>query len=96
MLTEEQIRKYTKSRIAAAQVAVQHAQDALGTACSMLSALQYGNPTYQKGHKLYDQVHAFWYKIDDLYHNPKVRLDPLNIEAIEKQLDDGAHRPPQP
>jgi len=95
MLTEEQIRQYTKAHIAAARTAVHEAQDALGRACSMLSPLEYGSPTHQKASKLYDQVHAFWYKVDGLYNNPKVRLDRDNIAAIEKQLDADAHRRPQ-
>ena len=58
----------------------------------MLSPLEYGSATHQKASKLYDQVHALWYKIDGLYHNPKVRLDRDNIAAIERQLDADAHR----
>jgi hypothetical protein len=95
MLTDEQIRQHTKARVAAARTAVHEAQDALGRACRMLSPLEYGSPTHKRASKLYDQVHALWYKVDGLYENPKVRLDRRNIEAIEKQLEDEPHRRPQ-
>lgn len=85
--TEEQIKAATQARIRQALAAIQSAQDQLSTACQMLSALEYGNPTYQKASKLYDSVHAFWYKVDGLQHHPKVRLDRTNIEALARRLD---------
>lgn len=86
-LTDDQIRQATQARIAQALAHVQRAQDALGRACSMLSALEWGDPTYKKAGKLYDQVHALWYVVDGLRHNAKVRLDRTNIEALEQSLD---------
>lgn len=89
-LTDAQIRAATQARLQQALAAVQRAQDELGTACQCLSALEWGDPAYQQASKLYDQVHAFWYVIDGLRHHRKVRLDRLNIEAIERRSSDPA------
>lgn len=85
-LTEEQIKAATAARIRQALAAVQRAQDELGTACQCLSPLEWGDPTYRKAQKLYDEVHAFWYVVEGLTFNPKVRLDRVNIAALEKAV----------
>lgn len=88
--TEEQIRAATVARIQAAQDALQRAQDALGDACSHLSALQWGSPAWKRASKLYDQVHAHWYVVQALHHHRKVRIDPTNIEALGRRLAEKA------
>lgn len=88
-LTDDEIRQHTQARINQALAHVQRAQDELGKACSMLSALEWGNPAYKKAGKLYDNVHAFWYVVDNLRHNRKVRLDRTNIAAIEQRSSQG-------
>ena len=31
-------------------------------------------------------MHAFWYRVDGLRHNPRVFLDSTNVDALEKRL----------
>lgn len=88
--TEEQIKQATKARIHAALAAIQRAQNELGIACGHLSALQWAAPKHTRASKLYDKVHAFWYEVDRLYGDSRVRLDPLNIEELQKRLEERA------
>lgn len=86
-LTEEQIQKATRARVAQALARIQEAQDALLDAANMLSALRYAHPLQLRTLKLHDSVKAHWYRVDGLHRNKKVRLDPLNIEALQARID---------
>lgn len=90
-LSEEQIKAATQARIVQALAKVQLAQDDLGRACEMLSPLEHAAPIYRKAQQLYDKVHSFWYVVEGLKHNPKVRLDRTNIEAIERDAASRIH-----
>jgi len=55
---------------------IQEAQNGVGRALQELSPIIGALPTYSKGHKLYDQVHAYWYKVNALVERAeKLRLD---------------------
>lgn len=82
-LTEEQIAVATQARVQAALNAIQRAQNELLTACQALSPLCAASKDYAACQKLYDAVHAFWYRIDGIRHRKGLRLDRANIEALE-------------
>lgn len=72
-----------KRRVQVALRQIEDAQNLLGSACSTLSSLEAAIPAWQATSKLYDRVHAHWYKVRDrLEGNPKVKLDQLNADAI--------------
>lgn len=90
--TELQIRGATLRKIQRACDAIQEAQNQLGTACGELSALMYGAPAWKKAHKLYDNIHAFWYVVDGLRHHSRVRIDSTTIDALRRALEQQAAR----
>lgn len=75
-----------RARIEKALAHIQEAQNHLGSACGELSALCGAAPTHKRASKLYDQVHAFWYKVSGLRHSPRIYLDSLNVDALEQRL----------
>jgi hypothetical protein len=54
---------------------IQAAQDALGRASAELSSVQYGAPTQDRIGKLYDRVHAEWYRTRRLLDDARIRID---------------------
>jgi hypothetical protein len=75
-----------KRRVSLALRQIEDAQNALGHACSTLSSLDYACPMWKATSKLYDRVHAHWYKVRDrLEGNTKVKLDGTNAEAFLKK-----------
>ena len=55
---------------------IQEAQNGVTRALQHLAPITGGAPTYTKGHKLYDQVHAYWYRVRKLID----RLDSLGLD----------------
>lgn len=65
-------------RVEAALAHIQRAQTEVSLALEQLSALCGAAPIYTKGHKLYDQVHAYWYKVAGLRDiADRLRVDTL-------------------
>jgi hypothetical protein len=54
---------------------IQEAQNELGRACEQLSAIRFGHPTQLRVRKLYDRVHAEWYRTRNLLEDPRIELD---------------------
>jgi hypothetical protein len=75
-----------RARIQKALAHIQEAQNHLGSACGELSALCGAIPQWKRASTLYDQVHAFWYKVNGLTHSPRVFLDSTNVDALERRL----------
>lgn len=75
-----------RAKIDKALAHIQEAQNHLGSACGELSALCGAIPQWKRASALYDQVHAYWYKVDGLRHNPRIYLDSTNVDALEKRL----------
>lgn len=75
-----------RARIDKALAHIQEAQNHMGSACGELSALCGAIPQWKRASKLYDQVHAFWYKVDGLIGSPRIYLDSTNVDALEKRL----------
>ena len=72
-----------RARVRRALDEIQEAQNALGRALEQLSPITGGAlPTYSKGHKLYDQIHAYWYKVKALAEQP--RADKLGLDREPK------------
>jgi hypothetical protein len=65
---------------------VQQAQNEMDRACEMLSALCYGNAAYKKAWALREKVHSFWYVVQNLRLQGKVRLDSTNVEALAVRM----------
>ncbi len=84
-LSAEQQRIFLKAeaqrRVNCAMQAIERAQIELGNATQILSALQHGAPCWRATSKMYDRVHALWYRVQRLKHNSRVALDPLNTQA---------------
>jgi hypothetical protein len=72
----------TGTRYAAAKVRVQRAlrhiqaaQDHLGQASAELGAVRFGAPTQRSLMRIYDKVHAEWYRVQKLLDNFRIELD---------------------
>ena len=85
-IPDEQLHAAKSARLQKALNHIQRAQNELGSACGELSALCGAVPQWKGASKLYDQVHAFWYRVDGLRHKKGVRLDSINIDAIARRL----------
>jgi hypothetical protein len=69
---------------------IEDAQGLIGDACRVLSSLQYAAPQWRATSKLYDKVHAHWYRVrNTLELGPsarRVRLDPMSAATMLAQL----------
>lgn len=65
---------------------VQQAQNYLGRACAELSPIIGGGPTWRRGSKLYDSVHAFWYVVNKLEAQLGKRGGPL-VDSVNLQAE---------
>jgi hypothetical protein len=67
---------HVRLRIEKALDKIQRAQGLIGEALQELSSIRGGLPTYNAGHKLYDKVHAYWYRVRALLDkSAKLTLD---------------------
>lgn len=90
-LQQLRLRHETRQRVQQALHQIEAAQTALGNACSTLSGLVGAIPQHRATSKLYDNVHAHWYKVRDaLEGNPKITLDSLNAAAVLR-AQEGKH-----
>jgi hypothetical protein len=64
-----------QARVRRAMILVEDAQRRLGMAMSELSTLQYGAPAHGRVGKLYDRVHAEWYRLQNLFGDDRILLD---------------------
>jgi hypothetical protein len=72
------------ARIRRALAHLQEAQNHVGRALQELSPITGGAlPVYSKGHRLYDQVHAYWYKVQALTLEPRAGKLGLDHEPTE-------------
>ncbi len=65
---------------------VQQAQNYLGRACAELSPIIGGGPTWRRGSKLYDSVHAFWYVVNKLEAQLAKRGGPM-VDSVNLQAE---------
>ncbi len=84
-LSPERLKAEAELRIRRALAHIQRAQNELAAACSELSALEYGYPTQKAVSKVYDAVHAVWYRVQRFQLSGRFRLDPTNVEALERR-----------
>ncbi len=79
-----------KRRVRVALRQIEEAQNLLGQACSTLSSLCYAHSQQLATSKLYDRVHAHWYKVQGaLEFNNKVCLDSLNKDSFLRECAKG-------
>ena len=76
-------------RVRKALQQIEAAQGLLGDACATLSSLRHACPEWKATSKLYDRVHAHWYRVRDALEFRKARkvsLDPLASEHVLKRM----------
>lgn len=86
-LSPEQLRAEAQLRVLRALEKIQEAQNQLGQACAELSALQGGVPVWKATSKLYDRVHALWYRVERFRQQGRYRLDSVNVQALERRKE---------
>lgn len=69
-------------KVRRALVLIEDAQGRLDRACAELSSIQFGHPAQRRVRKLYDRVHAEWYRTRKLLEDARIRVDrePTNEE----------------
>lgn len=78
-----------RARVQHALDLLQEAQNLVGRALQSLSPITGGAlPVYNKGHKLYDQVHRYWYVVNALKDDKRARKlgldhDPRDGSTLE-------------
>lgn len=65
---------------------IEQAQRHLGEASALLSNLTGGAAIWLAAGKLYDRVHAFWYRVAQFRKAGRFSLDPLAQESLAKKL----------
>lgn len=73
-------------RIERALAHLQEAQAQVGRALEQLSPIIGALPAYSKGHKLYDQVRAYWYKVSELRQEPKAGKLGLDRPPLPEEM----------
>jgi hypothetical protein len=84
--TADQIRAEEQRQLRQALEHIQEAQNHLGRAGAILSNFERGAPVWTAAAKLYDRVHAFWYRVEGFRKSGLYRLDSLSLESFEKRL----------
>lgn len=63
---------------------IQNAQLELGRAAAALSSLQGGAGVWSATGKLYDRVHAHWYRVQTFQQRGRFSLDGIASKALER------------
>lgn len=85
-LSPEEKKAEVELRVAKALRHIENAQTELGHATALLSNFLRGAPEWKRAGKLYDLVHAFWYRVRD--KASRYQLDGLAEQGILKRRDD--------
>ena len=86
-LTEEQIRAASVARLTLAMHHVHAAQNSLANAMNALASLRTMSPQVKVCTALHEKTREFWYRLDSMQSRVGLRLDDLNIAALEKRID---------
>lgn len=81
-----QLWQEAQRRIKRALDSIENAQGRLGDALADLSSLVGCNQLWTTGGKIYDRVHAFWYRVEAKRKAGKFELDGISAEALRKSL----------
>lgn len=68
-------RELARERVRRAMAHVEDAQRKLTFAMSDLATVQHGSPEHGRIGKLYDKVKGEWYRLQDLFNDPRIRID---------------------
>lgn len=91
------VRDQADQTVRAALQHIEQAQRHLGEASALLSNLTGGVPVWLAAGKLYDRVHAFWYRVARFRDSGRFNLDPLAQESLAKKLAQQSNpQPPRP
>lgn len=85
-LTEQQLRAAARERANRALALIERAQNDLASACAELSTLEGGVPVWNACHKMTDQVHAFWYRVERFRNGGRYKLDRTHAEALQRRM----------
>jgi hypothetical protein len=88
------VRAEAERRVRKALDHVQNAQAELDRACAELSNLERGVVVWRLIGKLYDRVHAAWYRVEEFRKQGRFTLDGIALEALAKRLE--AQKPGAP
>jgi hypothetical protein len=72
-------------RVQKALAHIQEAQAQLGRAAAELSNLEHGVVVWRMAGKLYDRVHAFWYRVEAFRKKGRFALDSIALDALAKR-----------
>lgn len=84
-ISPEQLRAIAQMRVLHALDRIQQAQSELLSACEQLSSLVGATTLHRATGKLYDRVHALWYRVDSFRNKGRYRLDDSNVRALLKK-----------
>jgi hypothetical protein len=96
MTADQWRRAQAKLRIERALAQIQEAQYCLDRAAAELSSLCYGHPAQKRVSKLYDRVHAEWYRTAELRNDRRVVVDREPTKAELGAPDPAETMPRQP
>jgi hypothetical protein len=77
---------YAVARVERAMDLAEQAQVLLGAALAELSPIVGGMVEWRRLGKLYDELHAQWYRLERLRENPKLELDDCAAQALKGSL----------
>jgi hypothetical protein len=88
------VRTEAERRVRKALDHIQQAQLELGRASAELASLERGAVVWRLIGKLYDRVHAAWYRVEEFRKQGRFTLDGIALEALAKRLE--AQKPGAP
>jgi hypothetical protein len=80
------VRAEAERRVRKALDHIQNAQAELGRACAELSNIERGVVVWRVVGKLYDRVHAAWYRVEEFRKQGRFTLDSIARESLAKRL----------
>lgn len=93
-MTPEEKKAEVAVRVQRALGHIQNAQTELGRAAAELSCFLRGAPEWKRASKLYEMVHAFWYRVRD--RADRYQLDGITEQAIERRHKERQEAPGYP
>jgi hypothetical protein len=87
--TPEQIRAAAEARVRHALAHIQEAQNHLHHAQAELSGIERGVTVWRLVGRLYDRVHAAWYRVEAFRKGGRFTLDGISTDALAGRLAKG-------
>jgi hypothetical protein len=84
--TPEQLRAEAEARVRRALAHIQEAQNHLGHAQAELSGIERGVRAWRLVGRLYDRVHAAWYRVEAFRKAGRFTLDGISTDTFAGRL----------